>query len=67
MQDDTLMDTEEVAKYLKVHPKTVTSLVARKLIKASKVGRDWRFRKKDVDEYLERKSNFPSDSQEDET
>jgi len=51
------MDTEEVAKYLKSNRKPVTSLVRRKPTEASKVGRDWRFRKSDVDEYLERKSN----------
>jgi nitrogen PTS system EIIA component len=63
MTDDRLMDTEEVANYLGVHQKTVMNLVESKQLKASKVGRVWRFRKSDVDKYLERRSNLPDDSQ----
>ena len=62
MADDKLMDTEEVANYLGVHQKTVMSLVESKQLKASKVGRVWRFRKSDVDKYLERRSNLADDS-----
>ncbi len=65
MNTEKLMDTEEVAEYLGIHPKTVMNLVERKQLKASKVGRVWRFRKSDVDAYLERRSNFPGDTQED--
>ena len=62
MADDKLMDTEEVANYPGVHQKTVMSLVESKQLKASKVGRVWRFRKSDVDKYLERRSNLADDS-----
>ena len=62
MADDKLMDTEEVANYLGVHQKTVMSLVESKQLKASKVGRVWRFRKSDVDKYLERRSTLADDS-----
>ena len=63
MADDRLMDTEEVANYLGIHQKTVMNLVESKQLKASKVGRVWRFRKSDVDKYLERRSNLADDSQ----
>jgi excisionase family DNA binding protein len=57
MNEERLMDTEEVARYLGVHLKTVMNLIESKQLKASKVGRVWRLRKRDVDEYLERRSN----------
>ena len=57
MNEERLMDTEEVARYLSVHLKTVMNLIESKQVKASKVGRVWRLRKRDVDEYLERRSN----------
>lgn len=59
MSDEVLMDTEEVARYLKVHVKTVTNLIERGELLASKVGRHWRFRKSDVDAYLERRLSRP--------
>lgn len=51
---ERLMDTAEVARYLKVNPRTVTNMAERGELPASKVGRHWRFRKSDVDAYLER-------------
>jgi len=57
--EEALMDTEEVARYLKVHVKTVMNLVERGDLRASKIGRHWRFRKSDVDEYFESRLNKP--------
>ena len=48
------MITEDVAHYLNVHRKTVINLVERGELRGCRVGRNWRFRKSDVDEYLER-------------
>ncbi len=59
MAEEALMDTEEVARYLKVHVKTVMNLVERGDLRASKIGRHWRFRKSDVDEYFESRLNKP--------
>ena len=59
MSEEALMDTEEVARYLKVHAKTVISLVERGELIASKVGRHWRYRRSDVDAYLEKRQNRP--------
>ncbi len=59
MAEESLMDTEEVARFLKVHVKTVMNLVERGDLRASKVGRHWRFRKSDVDEYFESRLNKP--------
>jgi excisionase family DNA binding protein len=52
--DEKLMETDDVARYLNVHRKTVINLVERGELRGYRVGRNWRFRKSDVDEYLER-------------
>ena len=59
MSDEALMDTAEVARYLKMHPKTITSMVERGELKAYKVGRHWRYRKRDIDAFLEERQNTP--------
>jgi excisionase family DNA binding protein len=48
------MAADDVAQYLNVHRKTVINLVERGELRGYRVGRNWRFRKSDVDEYLER-------------
>jgi excisionase family DNA binding protein len=53
------MDTAEVARYLKMHAKTIVSMVERGELKAYKVGRHWRYRKSDIDAYLEQRRNIP--------
>lgn len=59
MSDEALMDTADVAKYLKMHAKTIVSMVERGELKAYKVGRHWRYRKRDIDAYLEQRRNTP--------
>jgi excisionase family DNA binding protein len=59
MSDEALMDTAEVARYLKMHAKTIVSMVERGELTAYKVGRHWRYRKSDIDAYLEQRRNIP--------
>ena len=59
MSYEALMDTAEVARYLKMHAKTIVSMVERGELKAYKVGRHWRYRKSDIDAYLEHRRNIP--------
>lgn len=59
MSDEALMDTSQVAHYLKMHPKTIVSMVERGELKAYKVGRHWRYRKSDIDAFLEQRQNVP--------
>jgi nitrogen PTS system EIIA component len=59
VSDEALMDTAEVAHYLKMHPKTIVSMVERGELKAYKVGRYWRYRKSDIDAYLEERLSTP--------
>ena len=50
---DTLMTVEEVAKYLKVEESTVYTWAKLRKIPAIKIGRFWRFKKEDIDRWLE--------------
>jgi excisionase family DNA binding protein len=51
--DDTFMTTEEVLEYLQVNLRTVYRLIKAGKIPAVRVGRQWRFRKRDIDAWLE--------------
>jgi excisionase family DNA binding protein len=57
---EILLTTDQVALYLKVDKFTVYRLVAQKKIPAFKVGSQWRFDKKMVDEWLMKNSNLTS-------
>jgi excisionase family DNA binding protein len=52
MTDDPLLTTEEVIEYLQLNLKTVYRLVSAGKLPAVRVGRQWRFRKSDLDATL---------------
>ena len=51
-----LMTVEEVADYLRVTEKTIYRLLKQGKIPAVKVGRQWRFEKAKIDEWLHQSS-----------
>src|SRR5512146_3260893 len=53
MIDEAFLTTEEVLEYLHVTQRTVYRLIKAGRIPAVRVGRQWRFRKQDVDRWLE--------------
>jgi excisionase family DNA binding protein len=53
MLDEVFMTTEEVLAYLHVTQRTIYRLIKAGRIPAVRVGRQWRFRKQDVDRWLE--------------
>jgi excisionase family DNA binding protein len=53
MVDDAFMTTEEVLEYLQVTQRTIYRLIQAGRIPAVRVGRQWRFRKQDVDQWLQ--------------
>jgi len=53
MMDDAFLTTEEVLEYLQVNLRTVYRLIKAGKIPAVRVGRQWRFRKRDIDVWLE--------------
>jgi excisionase family DNA binding protein len=53
MIDETFLTTEEVLEYLQVNLRTVYCLIKAGKIPAVRVGRQWRFRKRDIDAWLD--------------
>jgi excisionase family DNA binding protein len=64
MNDDHFLTTEEVLDYLQVNLRTIYRLIKAGRIPAVRVGRQWRFRKRDIDIWLE--SSRPARGSEDE-
>jgi excisionase family DNA binding protein len=53
MADEGFLTTEDVLEYLHVNLRTVYRLIKAGRIPAIRVGRQWRFRKRDIDAWLE--------------
>ncbi len=51
--DDTFLTTEEVLDYLHVNLRTVYRLIKAGKIPAVRVGRQWRFKRTDLDAWLD--------------
>ena len=51
--DDTFLTTEEVLEYLQVNLRTIYRLIKAGKIPAVRVGRQWRFRRRDIDAWLD--------------
>lgn len=49
---ENIMTLEEVAKYLKMKPQTIYLWAQRGNIPAVKLGKEWRFRRDVIDEWL---------------
>ena len=58
--DDVFLTTDEVLGYLQVNLRTVYRLIKAGQLPAVRVGRLWRFRKRDVDAWLDRQRTSPS-------
>ena len=61
IQMDNLMTLAEVAAYLRLSKDTVYRMASSGKLPASKVGSQWRFRKGDVDQWLEKNKNVSHD------
>ena len=53
LNEEGFLTTEEVLEYLQVNLRTVYRLIKAGKIPAVRVGRQWRFRKRDIDAWLE--------------
>ncbi len=53
MNEDHFLTTEEVLDYLQVNLRTIYRLIKAGKIPAVRVGRQWRFRKQDIDAWLD--------------
>jgi excisionase family DNA binding protein len=59
--DEVFLTTEEVLEYLQVNLRTVYRLIKAGKIPAVRVGRQWRFRKRDIDAWLDSQRSRSSD------
>lgn len=55
---DEILTLEEISKYLKLSKTKLYNLVQQKKIPASKIGRNWRFKKSRIDVWLEKQENI---------
>lgn len=60
MIEETFLTTEEVLEYLQVNLRTVYRLIKAGKIPAVRVGRQWRFRKSDIDTWLDSQHSRPA-------
>jgi excisionase family DNA binding protein len=63
MSDENFLTTEEVLDYLQLNLRTVYRLIKAGKIPAVRVGRQWRFRKKDIDHWLHAKNRAGKDGE----
>ena len=61
--DEVFLTTEEVLAYLQVNLRTVYRLIKAGKIPAVRVGRQWRFRKRDIDAWLDTQGTQGSGAQ----
>lgn len=54
MNRNAFLTTKQVLKYLQINLRTVYRLIQAGQLPAVRVGRQWRFRKSDIDTWLER-------------
>ncbi len=64
MTQDNLLNVKQVAQYLQLKESTIYSWAQDNKIPAIKIGRTWRFRRADLDSWLER--HLQEESAEDE-
>ncbi len=62
---DNLMTLAEVAAYLRLSKDTVYRMASAGRLPASKVGSQWRFRRDDVEQWLETNKNVRGDDRRD--
>lgn len=62
--EEKLLDAKAVADMMGIHWRTVIRLAESGQLPAYKVARQWRFRRSDVEEYLERQRYRPQSDRE---
>lgn len=55
LEFERLLDSDEAASLLKIHPKTLQRMAREKRIAGIQIGKLWRFRASALDEFLQRK------------
>jgi excisionase family DNA binding protein len=60
LNEHSFLTTEEVLTYLKVNPRTIYRLIRTGELPAVRIGRQWRFRRADLDMWLDRQRHSAS-------
>ena len=55
--EDRLLDVEEVAEYLRLPERTISTLAKDGTLRGFKLQNKWRFRRADVEEYIRQAAN----------
>jgi len=58
-----LMTVDETARLLRIHPETLREKARRGEIPATKLGRQWRFVREQVDAWLDQGADLPASSE----
>jgi len=58
---EEILDADEVAKLLRVHPRTVKRLASEGVLPGFRVGSQWRFRRESINEYIKRQEQQHND------
>jgi excisionase family DNA binding protein len=61
MTGNDILKAKDVAKYLHLHLFTVHNLARQGKLPAFKIGKDWRFRKVAIEEWVKAKENASAD------
>ncbi|HUA97883.1 MAG TPA: helix-turn-helix domain-containing protein [Terracidiphilus sp.] len=51
---EQLLETPEAASAMKIHPKTLQKMARRREIRGIRVGKHWRFRASDIQDWIDR-------------
>lgn len=52
---EPLLDSEEAAAIVKIHPKTLQRLARRGIVRGVQIGRLWRFRASEIEDWIQQK------------
>lgn len=56
------LSVDDIARELNIHPDTVRSWIRERKLKATKLGRDYRIKRVDLDKFLEDRTTSPEES-----
>ena len=57
VDEETLWDVEDVARYIKLEPETVRAMTRDGKLPGFKIGRVWRYRRTDVDDLVSQRKD----------
>ena len=58
---EEILDADEVARLLRVHPRTVKRLASEGILPGFRVGSRWRFRREAINDYIKRQEQQHND------